>query len=280
MFDHSPVPVDRPSPGIRRMCLFGDARAYSSRDAPGQMQLQKALVETLAEACRKADLDRAQWIRQEQGDGELALLPPGIDEAWTLNGLVRELRSCLFHYNRDKHEDARLRVRLAAHEGIVYAAENGFAGEAVVTVARLCDAEPAKRALDENPHADLVLIVSERIFHDVIDQNLHELLADDFGEVEVSHPQKGFQERAWVALPGRAAAGPDTGGRTTHNRQGDVHGKAVAAGRIRDVEMGHQGDTTHIAGDLNSFEHVTLHQPHGTQFGGRRHEHRTDREEP
>lgn len=276
MFDHSPVPVDRPSPGIRRMCLFGDARSYSSRDALGQMELQRALTDALTTACRRADLDRAQWIRQEQGDGELALLPPGIDEAWTLNGLVRELRAWLYHYNRDRHDDARLRVRLAVHEGIVYAADNGFAGEAVVTVARLCDAEPAKRALNQNPRADLVLIVSERIFHDIVGQNLHELLADDFDQVQVSKPEKGFHEHAWVALPGRPAREHDGGG-STHNHQGDVHGKAVAAGEIRDVEMDRQGDVNHVFGDY--YREIKVDRPDNLQIGGHRHEHRTGREE-
>ncbi|MFI6579233.1 hypothetical protein ACIBFB_25895 [Nocardiopsis sp. NPDC050513] len=258
MFDQSLAPADRPSPGIRRMCVFGDARSYSTRDALGQIEVQRALTTGLGTACERARIDRAHWIRQEQGDGELALLPPGIDEAWTLNGLVRELRAWLYHYNRDRNDEARLRVRLAVHEGIVYAADNGFAGEAVVTLTRLCNASAAKQALTDNPRADLVVIVSERIFNDVVSQNLHELLADDFSEVRVDDPAKGFRERAWVALPGRAADRTDRS--TVTNTQGDVSGEAVAARDTRDVNIhDQQGDH------------------HGDQYGSQNGDQRGDR---
>ncbi|MFW6642395.1 hypothetical protein ACOALZ_20420 [Nocardiopsis algeriensis] len=277
MYEH---PFDQP--GIRRMCLAADLRGYSSRDDVGQVELQRALPAALAAASGKAGLDRAHWIRQEQGDGELALMPPGIDEAWTLAGLTRELRAWLHHYNRDRKDSARLRVRLAAHEGIVYTADNGFAGEAVVTVSRLCNAEQAKQALADNPRADLVLIVSERIYNDVVSQNIHGLLAEEFAEVEVRDRGKNFSARAWVSLPGQSAfrgeatrtdaRGDVSGEATQTNTQGDVSGEAVAARDIRDVSIhDHRGDQH---GDHHGDQYGSRH---GEQHGDRYRDHHGDR---
>ncbi|PRY00709.1 hypothetical protein [Allonocardiopsis opalescens] len=259
------------NPGIRRLCFSADLKSYGSRDDVGQYEAQRALPKVLETSCRRAGLERAHWTRQPQGDGELALLPPGIDEARTISGLVRELRVALFHYNRDRAEHARLRVRLAAHEGIVHLADNGFAGDAVVTVSRLCESEPAKDALERHPGSDLVLIVSDRIFTDVIRHNHDDLLAEDFREVPVSVPAKNFAATAWLHVPGRPASEPAGGERpaaapgpdgTANTVSGSVGGDAVLG---RDVD-----GSRHVSGDY--YERIEMPNAHNTTFGGR-HKH-------
>ena len=81
--------------------------------------------------------------------------------------LMHHVNSGLHRYNRYAGTAARLRMRIAVHEGLTYVADSGFAGDAVNTVCRLRDARESKDALHA-AQGDLVLIVSERIFHDVI----------------------------------------------------------------------------------------------------------------
>jgi hypothetical protein len=198
--------VDTSGPGIRRLCVAVDLERYSRRDNPGQQAAQAAMVQILRDAAERGAIDRAQWFRQQQGDGELALLPPGIDEARVITSLVRELRTGLFQHNRHANAAARLRLRVAVHQGITHVAANGFAGEAVNTVCRLCDSAPAKTALQRHGQSDLVLIVSQAIYEDVIAHDVCDVRAREFSQVTVELPDKDFSARAWIYVPDRDAA--------------------------------------------------------------------------
>jgi hypothetical protein len=149
-------------------------------------------------ACELGALGRAHWLTQQQGDGELAVLPPGIDEAYVITGLWREFRGGLHDYNRHANAGARLRMRVAVHEGMTYLAENGFAGNAINTVCRLRDCHEAKDALNA-ASGDLVLIASDRIYQDVISGNdAFDLPASAFVETPVEMADKGFRAVAYI----------------------------------------------------------------------------------
>lgn len=193
--------------GVRRMCVAGDLEHYSRRPDSGQIEAQRAMALLFREAGERGALERAQWLTQPQGDGELALLPPGVDEARVITGLWRELREGLHRYNRHANAAARLRMRIAVHEGQTYIADNGFAGDAINTVCRLRDCAEVKAALSASD-GDLVLIVSDRIFGDVIrGYDAHDLPASGFTEVNVTMPDKAFQARAFI-FSGPAAPAP------------------------------------------------------------------------
>jgi len=51
------------------------------------------MTRLVREAGERGALKRAQWLTQDREDGELALLPPGIDEAHVITSLWRELPS-------------------------------------------------------------------------------------------------------------------------------------------------------------------------------------------
>jgi hypothetical protein len=204
--------------GVRRMCIAVDLEHYSRRTDAGQVEAQRAMAVLVREASERGALERAQWLTQELGDGELALLPPGIDEAHVITSLWRELREGLHRYNRHANATARLRMRVAVHEGQTYIADSGFAGDAVNTVCRLCDCAQVKDALSATD-GDLVLIVSDRIFHDVIQgHDAHELSASAFTEVAIAMPDKEFYAQAFIFSAGaalRPAPGATPAGRAS-----------------------------------------------------------------
>jgi hypothetical protein len=205
--------------GVRRMCIAVDLEHYSRRTDAGQIEAQRAMSELVREAGERGGVERAQWLTQDRGDGELALLPPGIDEAHVITSLWRELQEGLHRYNRHANAAARLRMRMAVHEGQTYIANSGFAGDAVVTVCRLCDCAGAKDALTGSA-GDLVLIVSDRIFFDVIrGYDAHNLPASAFTEVTVDMPDKGFRARAFICSGGGSPGDPPGGASAEHGRQ-------------------------------------------------------------
>ena len=190
------------SPGIRRLCFAVDLERYSPRDNPGQLHAQGGIVAVLEQACRNAHLDRTYWERQPTGDGELALLAPGIDEARVVADFVRELATALYQYNRHLNDGARLRLRLAIHQGITHLGATGFGGSAVVHVCRLLEGDPLKEALREHPDTDLALIVSDQLYEDIVKPAYRDLRPDSFWKVTVDHPAKGFSAPAWIYVPG------------------------------------------------------------------------------
>jgi len=193
--------LDESTPATRRLLIAVDAERYSAQNDPGQLKFQKDLVEVLKDACGNAGLDRMYWQTQATGDGELALLPPGVDETRVIDDFVRELDVSLYQRNRGYMQGAKLRLRVAIHQGITHLGENGFAGGAVVKACRLLDAPPLKAALKQHPDVDLVLIVSDQIYEDVIAPNFRSLRAESFREVRVTIPEKGFTADAWIHVP-------------------------------------------------------------------------------
>lgn len=199
-----------------RIVLAVEINAYSRRSTLGQIEAQRFLVEVLATAAREADMDRSRWVVQPRGDGELAVLPRGIDSVAVVGVFIDRLANEINRYNRNASIGGRLRVRLAVHLGSLAISENGLAGHAPVEVSRLLDAAPLKELLAGNPGQDLAVIVSSAFYKNMVRTGLPPFQPGAFEAVRVE--AKGVALDAHVLIgdqPGRASrsgrllAGPD-----------------------------------------------------------------------
>jgi len=190
----------------RRLCVAVDAKSYGALDNVAQYDTQVLLPEILDEAAAAAGLDRSAWLKQPQGDGELALVPPDQAEPRVVDDFVRELDAILQLRNHGRMPDARLRLRMAIDFGVAYEAPYGFAGEAVVATARLLASDGLHHALAEVADADVAVALSPQVYRTVV--NRHTSLAPDhFYRIEVS--EKEYSSEAWIrVLPRSAAAFP------------------------------------------------------------------------
>ncbi|WP_156184888.1 hypothetical protein [Allosalinactinospora lopnorensis] len=250
------------SPPLRRLTIAVDAESYSSRNQHGQLQLQRDLLAILHQACENGDLNRLEWDRQQQGDGELAILPPGTVEDRTISDFVGELDKALYHHNKMLNHEYRVRLRVAVHQGNIRIGDNGFVGKAVVAVCRMRDNDQVRRVLAGHPKSDLVLVVSESIYSDVIEEGTHALYRWRFDPIVIDEPAKDFRANAWIYVPdsasqpesfldpdavpadesggserGRSQDGPP-GGRDRQGAPVTVHGDVTAKGG--DVAFGNQ----------------------------------------
>ncbi|GGM27922.1 hypothetical protein ACFFX1_11685 [Dactylosporangium sucinum] len=182
----------------RQLLLSVDVRGYGRSGDVRQHEIQRLLSEMLDAAAGRAGLDRAGWQRQPAGDGELSVLPAGEPEVRLVDDFVRELAAELRFRNRDELPADRMRMRVAVHHGVVRASTMGFAGKGVVEVSRLADSAVAHLALDRSD-ADLVVVLSRRIFEDTVEHT--SLEPARLRRVTVEH--KEFREAAWLLLPGR-----------------------------------------------------------------------------
>jgi hypothetical protein len=195
--------VDRSYGGAAvRLCMAADVVGYSRHTVEVAERTQRRLIEVLSATRRYAELDDATIDLQQQGDGQFAVLPPGIDELRAIPRLIRGLRSSLREINLDLADTARLRLRVALHRGIVKPAANGWAGVSAIAVHRILDSPPVRAAM-RDPGADFVVAVPDFLFRDVISQCFDFPGPDDFRGVTVEIPEKGFLEQAWILVCAR-----------------------------------------------------------------------------
>lgn len=230
----------------RRLCLAVDVEQYSRLDTRTQSAVQSELVRMLDHAAVRTGLNRAAWTRQPQGDLEFAVLPEATSEAVVLGRFVNQLAVSLGDRNA-RPAAQRVRLRMAVDVGVVAHAALGHAGPAPVAVARYVNAPQLKAVLAAITAADLAVIVSDRLYQDVVRSGWRELDPTQYVRAHVR--VKEFGGYGWIRVPGHApddvrsamseASGPkpspDAGGpsRTTLSQyvhQGAAVGRDVVGG--------------------------------------------------
>ncbi|WP_158573809.1 nucleotidyl cyclase domain-containing protein [Micromonospora craniellae] len=183
------------------MLICVDMERYSGRGNVQQYEAQQDFHRLLREAAGEVGLQREGWTTQQSGDGELAILPRELPEAHLIGRFVPELNRRLRRYNASRLPSARIRLRIAVHQGMVHLdGANGFPGRAVVLVSRLCDAAPVRRALAACPDAGIALVVSSDIYRDVVTEYPEQIRPDRFQRIDVLIPDKQFQAQAWLCV--------------------------------------------------------------------------------
>ena len=166
-----------------------------------QYRAQRVFRQVLADALDELGLDRGGWVTSPGGDGALAVLAPVVWGPKVVGDLVFAVDRLLATANKDRPVDARVRARIAIHEGPVHLdGAPGFPGSGVTTVVGLIDTPAVEVALRDNSAANVVLIVSGQIYQ-------NQVLAygrprpDRFARVEVA-PDSAPE--AWIFVAGEA----------------------------------------------------------------------------
>ena len=111
-----------------------------------------------------------------------------------------------------------MRLRVALHNGEVLFDGDGLAGEAVVALMRLLDADDLRQALAAAP-GDLAVIVSDRMHHDAVVQGHRDIDPAEYRQVRVS--LKEFSQPAWIRVPRLSAGGTRTLGPSGSGQSAD-----------------------------------------------------------
>jgi class 3 adenylate cyclase len=192
---------------IYRLLLAIDIEKYSVRHARDQFLVQTDLSHALDTAALRAGLNRRLWEREVRGDGELAVLPEGVDASQVIGGFTRELGRAIGALNLKQPQRPRLRVRLALHYGTLTPGPFGPAGDAPIVVSRLLDAKPVRTYLAQRQDLDLALVVSASLYQDVVSTGFCSLDPDRFQALRIK--VKGTSYQGYTYAPagrGRRAA--------------------------------------------------------------------------
>jgi class 3 adenylate cyclase len=165
-----------------RFLVAIDVEGFGQRHAAEQARVQNDLENTMAQAAANVRLTRERWYRQPGGDGELAVLPPGINGLHLVAEYPRRLAATVAEVNLARNSMPRLRIRLAIHHGAVMPGRFGPVG-ATVVVSRLVDAEVLRQHLRRRSDLDVALIVSATVYDEVVKSRLNNLNPEAFRRV-------------------------------------------------------------------------------------------------
>ncbi|MER5266635.1 hypothetical protein ABTZ99_31540 [Actinosynnema sp. NPDC002837] len=269
----------------RSLLVCCDLRSYGSADDLLQRELQELLVRSLDRAGAAAGLDRSTWRRQAKGDEEWAVLPATTPEGDVVDRYVRALDAELASTNRYRVPEAKLRMRMAIHFGTTVEGANGYPGQDAVLVSRLLNSEPAHAALEQSPHSDLVVVLSDSLFTSLVAARHTTLRPEDFRRVDVR--VKTFHGHGWMWLPSGdvhalvlgggpvdepgAAADPVTPEPIAADPVSPVVGSpsvnqsAVASGGSTVIQAGRDAHVTHQKADV--IQHFDRNDQRGSHFG-------------
>lgn len=184
---------------FQRFVVGVDVQGFSERPTRLQRGIQTALVRILDEAAESAGISRTLWERREEGDGETAVLPDGVDLLAVVRTFVSELDWRLTDHNEDHQPAMRLRLRVAMHVGAIAEGSLGYAGPALIDLQRLLDSDPVRGALA--PGVNLAQIISEPLYQEVVLSELRGIRPAQFKKVLVDIPKKRFRRTAYVYVP-------------------------------------------------------------------------------
>lgn len=195
--------MDDIPPGIRRLCVAVAADGITGGAIERQAGRQRVSA-ALLDACGSAGLDRVLVSAQRTADTEVALLPVGIDEPRFIAALTAALAEALHRMNTGHGNGERVRLRMAVHEGVTILTSEGFTGHAVMQVSRLAGAQPLRAALTADPDADLIVLLSDQVFEDVVQFDHACLSRDRFHRAAAAIQANGNLDAGWIYVPERA----------------------------------------------------------------------------
>jgi len=190
---------------VRRGILALDIEGFGqpSRTDPQRAQLRSRLHALLDHALEAAEIPLAHVAaRSDLGDGILVLFDPAVSAATLLHPLLSHLAAQLAADNQPAASPARLRLRVAVHEGHVLADQHGYTGEDLNHTFRLLDAHATRTVLAGSPSAASVLVVSDAVYQGIVQHRYAGV--DPAGWQPIRIHAKETRTRAWARLPGLA----------------------------------------------------------------------------
>jgi hypothetical protein len=181
-----------------------DVEGFSRMGILDQAAILIRLKEVLDRAAERTGLVRAEWLRQPRGDGELAVLPADSDVSRVVADFTHEVVEELRRGSRP-----RLRLRISMHHGALTAGVFGPIGDALVVACRLLDAESARETLARYTGEEVVVVVSQRLYEDVVATRFRGLRPDRFRPVTERVKGRTYCGYVCVGSPKSAAPAPE-----------------------------------------------------------------------
>ncbi len=189
--------------------LFTDVAGYGNpdRNDGDRDVVRKALYEIVRSALEASGVPWEVCYHEDRGDGIIVVVPPTVSTVRVVDPLIGELASRLRRYNRRASDVVRIQLRAALHVGPVGRDAEGLTGQAIITTARILDAQPLKDRLAET-QADLGFAASDFVYEHVVRNRPGRTDPATFEHLQCQVKQ--IQVSAWMHLAG-PPPGPHAG---------------------------------------------------------------------
>ncbi|RSS60324.1 hypothetical protein EF909_09200 [Streptomyces sp. WAC01280] len=265
------------SGGIHRFVVFGDICGSGTLNMAEKELYRSAMYAAFDEAYASVGVEPGTFHQEDRGDGVLAALRPDMPPRLMVGRWIDTLYESLRDHNTGRSR--RLRLRIGMNAGLVVQDRHGLVGRAVDLAARLCDSPTAKRIMAEAPEVDLLVVVSDWLYGNVVAEGGRYVEPDHYRRARIR--SKETDEAAWFHVPRRTAPpliGPEgeDGAGSGEDGPGSGHGGPGSGGqRVSGVGSGtgvgpSRGDgptprtgggnrTYHVGGDLLDVHGNTIH---------------------
>lgn len=187
-----PDPDAAPGSLAPRLGFVLDVVSYGRRGAPQQKDIDERLRTLVAVVLADIEAERADT--EPNGYGRLVVLPAGTDPTRALPALLMAMEGRLGQDNARFRD--RMRLRMAIGSGLVGVEPAGLSGPLKVDLNRMADCPSLRNAVDTQPDADLLVLISDAVYDDVIRPGFVPPDLGPFRRVEVSVPE--FTAVAWL----------------------------------------------------------------------------------
>lgn len=174
------------------------------RNDQARGHIHQQLYQYLRSALRESAITEDAGYCEDRGDGLIIVFAPTVDLAADLEPLLIRLRAGLHRHNRLSSMAAQIRLRTAAHLGVVGHDGHGLTGSAVSHVFRLLDSPPIRKIAAQQ-EAVLSLIVSDLVYTSLVQSDASLTIPEDF--LSVRAQIKETDAAGWLRVPGWS---PDT----------------------------------------------------------------------
>ncbi|MFF3841501.1 hypothetical protein [Streptomyces sp. NPDC001930] len=253
--------------GIHRFVVFGDICGSGTLDLAEKKHQRAAMYAAFDDAYSSVGVEPGTFHQEDRGDGILAALRPDVPPTLMVGRWIDTLYESLRAHNQGRARPLRLRIGMNA--GLVTQDRHGLVGRAVDLAARLCDSPPAKRIMNETPEIDLVVVVSDWLYGNVVAEGGRYVEPDHYRSARIR--SKETDEAAWFHVPRRPAPpliGRD--GELPPEGEPAVAGERPPAGVARTGVGPSRGDGPtprpaggnreyHVGGDLLDIHGNTIH---------------------
>lgn len=185
---------------LHHTIIATDVERSSARTDALLVRMRRDLREILAGTLDRQGIDITRLTTIDDGDGFRVLLPASVAPHAALDPFVGRLGIELRMHREAASADNRLRLRVAVHSGLLFAEPGGtYTGTPLKDCARLLDAPAGRDLLRANPRADMVLLVSDIFYRDVVAGNTS---LDPAAFQRIPVKVKETDRYAWAYLPG------------------------------------------------------------------------------
>ncbi|KNE79204.1 MULTISPECIES: hypothetical protein [Streptomyces] len=182
---------------VNRLVVFGDACGSGKLGMHAKRRMRDGMYAAFAEAYASVDIEPGRLHQEDRGDGILTALDPAVPPSLMVGRWADTLYQCLREHNAGSAE--RLRLRVGMNAGPVMNDGRGLVGRAVDLACRLCDSPVAKDIMAGTPGADLLLVVSDWLYENVVAEGGRYVEPEHYRSARVR--SKETDETAWFHIP-------------------------------------------------------------------------------